>query len=137
MTFCIRRICRSIRWFLRSIGVATASSFIRCPIDRLAFRDRSALVLCVLRICADRSARVWRSIGKLSAFYLLFFETPADRSADNPQSIGYSSGFFFLFSFAPKCSVLCTFSSRFLYLCLNNLYTHKTHQNTLNLRELQ
>ena len=42
-----------------------------------------------------------------------------------------------MFSFAPKCSVLCTFSSRFLYLCLNHLYTHKTHQNTLNLRKLQ
>ena len=96
------RICLGLtqtldRWarMLRSIGALAVELRVTWPIDRLVFCDRSAIVLLTLEIPADRSANCARLIGDGSVLYLRFF-------------------------FAPNCFVLCAFSSRFPYLCLNH-----------------
>ena len=88
----------------RSIGASSGWLRVVEPIDRLMTRDRSAMLL---------------PFG-------LFNATLADRSANEPRSIGDGSVYMISSSFAPKCSVLFTFSPRFPYLCLYHLYTHKT-----------
>ena len=91
----------------RSIGSLAVELRVTWPIDRLVFRDRSAIVLLSLEIPADRSANCARSIGDGSVLYLRF-------------------------SFAPNCFVLSAFSSQFSYLRLNHcaltklIKTHKT-----------
>ena len=115
----------ALNW--RSIGAYAAlrncgsrSIGLNSTIDRRCFWLTS-------RSWADRSANEPQSIGIPSAFLALVIATSADRSAAIPRSIDDGSVYVVSFSFAPKCSVLCTFSPRFPYLCLNHLYTHKTH----------
>ena len=114
----------------RSIGASSGWLRVVEPIDRLMTRDRSAMLLPF----SLRFFKLWPIDRQMScdrsAMPLLFglvIATLADRSANEPRSIGDDSVYVVSFSFAPKCSVLCIFSPRFPYLCLNHLYTHKTH----------
>ena len=107
--------------FGRSIGCYAA-------IDRRCYGKSSQGSADRSVVCGDRSA--------LTLPFSVVLGISTDRSAACARSIGDGSALLLQFSFAKDCSVLCAISSRFSYMCLNHLYTHKTHQNTLKLEEI-